>query len=80
VAKRVVLARYARDRRLGDPVRQRALGSLRGSPGAWATRTLRGRNIGNEAALRQLGNRPVGIPHGCLKTRARYDEATAWAH
>ena len=32
--KRVVLARYARNRRLSDAVRQWALGSLRGSPGA----------------------------------------------
>ena len=30
------------------------------------------------AALRQLGNRLVGILHGCLKTRTPYDEATAW--
>ena len=34
--KRVVLARYARNRRLSDAVRQWALGSLRGSPGARA--------------------------------------------
>jgi hypothetical protein len=27
-----------------------------------------------------LGNRLVGILHGCLKTRTRYDEDTAWAH
>ncbi|MFI1354466.1 hypothetical protein ACH4TV_12900 [Streptomyces sp. NPDC020898] len=31
-------------------------------------------------ALRQLGNRLVGILHGCLKTRTLYDEATAWSH
>jgi hypothetical protein len=76
-----VLARYARNRRLSDAVRQWALGSLRGSPGA---RTyydaLRGRKIGHEAALRQLGNRLVGILHGCLKSHTLYDETTAWAH
>jgi transposase len=79
--KRVVLARYARNRRLSDAVRQWALGSLRGSPGA---RTyydaMRERKIGHEAALRQLGNRLVGILHGCLKTHTPYDETTAWAH
>jgi hypothetical protein len=31
-------------------------------------------------ALRQLGNRLVGILHGCLKTGSTYDETTAWAH
>ena len=32
------------------------------------------------AALRQVANRLVGILHGCLKTRTRYDETTAWPH
>ena len=31
-------------------------------------------------ALRALGNRLVGILHGCLRHRTRYDEHTAWAH
>ena len=54
---------------------------LTGSPGARAYYdTLRGRGIGHHAALRQLGNRLVGILHGCLKTRTPYDETTAWAH
>jgi hypothetical protein len=30
----------------------------------------------HSAALRQLANRLVGIPHDCLKTRTFYDEAT----
>ncbi|MFD9604243.1 hypothetical protein OG609_04190 [Streptomyces sp. NBC_01224] len=30
--------------------------------------------------LHQLGNRLGGILHGCLKTRTRYDAATAWSH
>jgi hypothetical protein len=52
----------------------------------WLTRrrtyykTLRGRGIGYQAALRQLGNRLVGILHGCLKTNTLYDETRAWAH
>ncbi|HEY5178464.1 MAG TPA: IS110 family transposase, partial [Dermatophilaceae bacterium] len=41
---------------------------------------LRARNIGHQAALRQLANRLVGILHGCLKTHTRYDEHTASAH
>lgn len=41
---------------------------------------LRSRDIGHNAALRQIGNRLVGILHGCLKTTSHYNEATAWAH
>ena len=79
--KKVVLARYARNRRLGDALQQWAFCSLRGSPGAKAYyQQLRDRKIGHEAALRQLANRFVGILHGCLKTHTLYDENTAWAH
>jgi transposase len=79
--KKVVLARYARNRRLGDALQQWAFCSLRGSPGARAYyQQLRDRKIGHEAALRQLANRFVGILHGCLKTHTTYDENTAWAH
>jgi hypothetical protein len=41
---------------------------------------MRSRGIGHQAALRQLGNRLVGILHGCLKTNTTYDETTAWSH
>ena len=79
--KKVVLARYARNRRLGDALHQWAFCSLRGSPGASAYyHQLRDRKIGHEAALRQLANRLVGILHGCLKTHTNYDEHTAWPH
>ncbi len=79
-SRRVVLARYARNRRLADAVHQWAFCSMRGSPGARAYyQSLRERGTGHQAALRQLGNRLVGILHGCLKTRTAYDEATAWA-
>jgi transposase len=79
--KKVVLARYARNRRLGDALQQWAFCSLRGSPGAAAYyQQLRARTIGHQAALRQLANRLVGILHGCLKTHTSYDENTAWAH
>jgi transposase len=79
--KKIVLARYARNRRLGDALQQWAFCSLRGSPGARAYyQQLRARNIGHQAALRQLANRLVGILHGCLKTHTPYDEHTAWSH
>ena len=76
-----MLARYARNTRLADALQQWAFCSLRGSPGARAYyQQLRARNIGHQAALRQLANRLVGILHGCLKTRTLYDEHTAWGH
>ncbi|HSA52251.1 MAG TPA: IS110 family transposase, partial [Yinghuangia sp.] len=55
--------------------------ALRNSPGArrYYDRQ-RARNLDYNPALRQLGNRLVGILHGCLKTRTPYNEATAWAH
>ena len=31
-------------------------------------------------ALRALGNRLVGILHGCLTHNTLYSETTAWAH
>src|ERR1019366_6679342 len=77
--KKVVLARYVRNNRLADALHHQAFCALSGSPGARAYYdALRDRDIGYNAALRQLGNRLVGILHGCLKTRTRYDEATAW--
>lgn len=79
--RKVVLARYARNQRLADAAQQWAFGALKGSPGARGYYDqLRARNIGHQAALRQLANRLVGILHGCLKTRTSYDEKLAWAH
>jgi transposase len=79
--KKVVLARYACNRRLTDALHQQAFCALLASPGARAYYdTLRARGKGHHAALRQLANRLVGILHGCLKTGALYDEHTAWAH
>jgi len=77
--KKVVLARYVRNNRLADALHQQAFSALSGSPGARAYYdALRDRDISYNAALRQLGNRLVGILHGCLKTHTPYDEATAW--
>jgi hypothetical protein len=77
--RRVVLARYARNRHLADATHQWAFCALTASPGARAYYdAIRARGTGHHAALRQLANRLVGILHGCLKSRTPYDEATAW--
>jgi len=77
--RRTVLARYARNRHLADATHQWAFCALTASPGARAYYdAIRARGTGHHAALRQLGNRLVGILHGCLKSRTPYDEATAW--
>ncbi|MGH3812234.1 MAG: IS110 family transposase [Pseudonocardiaceae bacterium] len=79
--KKVVLARYARNDRLADALDQQAFCALTASPGARAYYdAIRARGTGHHAALRQLGNRLVGILHGCLKTGRLYDENIAWAH
>jgi transposase len=79
--KKVVLARYVHNDRLVDTLGLQAFSALRASPGARGYYDqLRARGVGHRAALRQLGNRLVGILHGCLKTGSQYDEHTAWAH
>jgi hypothetical protein len=58
-----------------------AQSALLRSPGARAYYDRqKARGAGHNAAVRQLANRLVGILHGCLKTGALYDEATAWSH
>ena len=78
---RVVLARYARNKRLADACHQWAFCALSSSPGA---RTFYDQHRANgdthNRALRALGNRLVGILHGCLDHQIPYDERTAWAH
>lgn len=77
----VALARFIRNRRLADAIDQWAFCSLTNSPGARAYYDLhRSKGDSHHKALRALGNRLVGILHGCLRTRTRYDEHTAWAH
>ena len=78
-SKRVVLARYARNRRLGDALLLQAYAALRVSPGARAHYDRqRARGATHYQALRTLANRLVGILHGCLRTHTRYDEHRAW--
>jgi hypothetical protein len=77
--RRVVLARYARNKHLADATHQWAFCALTASPGARAYYdSSRARGVSHHAALRQLANRLVGILHGCLKTRTTYREDTAW--
>ena len=74
-------ARHVHNDRLLDALNRQAFAALTGSPGARAYYDqLRARGVGHQAALRQLGNRLVGILHGCLKHGTTYDETKAWAH
>jgi transposase len=77
--KKAVMARYVHNDRLIDALMTQAFAALNTSPGARAYYDhQRARGSEHNAALRQLANRLTGILHGCLKTRTRYDEATAW--
>jgi len=78
---RVVLARYARNRRLADVCYLWAFAAITASPGARAFYDAR-RADGDthNRALRALANRLVGILHGCLRHGAPYDEHLAWGH
>ena len=77
--KRVVLARFARNRRLGDALFLQAFAALNNSPGARAFYDRqRSRGATHYQALRTLANRLVGILHGCLRTHTLYDEHLAW--
>ena len=79
--KRAVLSRHVRNRRLYDAVDQWAFCALNASPGARLFYDQR-RAAGDlhHQALRALGNRLVGILHGCLRHHTHYDEHKAWAH
>jgi transposase len=79
--RRVVLARYARNRRLADACYLWAFAALTKSPGARAFYDAhRAAGDTHHRALRALANRLVGILHGCLRHHTPYDEHTAWAH
>ena len=79
--KRAVLARHVRNRRLYDAIDQWAFCALSNSPGARAFYDhRRDAKQSHHQALRALGNRLVGILHGCLRHHTPYDEHTAWAH
>ena len=79
--RRVVLARHVRNRRLYNAIDQWAFCSITQSPGCrdfYGQKRAKGDL--HHQALRALGNRLVGILHGCLQHRTIYNEDTAWAH
>jgi len=79
--KRAVLARHVCNRRLSDAIDQWAFCSINTSPGARALYDQhRAAGDLHHQALRALGNRLVGILHGCLRHHTPYNEHTAWAH
>jgi transposase/transposase IS116/IS110/IS902 family protein len=79
--KRAVLARHIRNRRLYDAIDQWAFCALSNSPGCRAFYDQhRAAGDLHHQALRALGNRLVGILHGCLKHHTNYDEHIAWSH
>jgi hypothetical protein len=79
--KHAVLARHVRNRRLYDAIDQWAFCAISASPGARAFYDQhRAAANTHHQALRALGNRLVGILHGCLRHHTDYDEHTAWAH
>lgn len=76
-----MLARHVRNRRLYDAIDQWAFCSLTASPGARAFYDQHRAAGGlHHQALRALGNRLVGILHGCVRHHTHYNEHTAWAH
>lgn len=79
--KKVVLARFVRNRHLADACYLWAFSSLSASPGArrfYDERRTKGDS--HHQALRVLSNRLVGILDGCLRHRTLYDEDVAWGH
>ena len=79
--KRAVLARHVRNNRLYDAIDHWAFCAITSSPGARALYdTRRAAKHSHHQALRAVGNRLVGILHGCLHHHTPYDEHTAWAH
>jgi hypothetical protein len=79
--RKLVAARFVRNDRLIDALMIQAFAALRVSPGARAFYDAqRAKGLQHNDALRRLASRLVGILHGCLKTKTRYDEAIAWGH
>jgi transposase len=75
----VVVARAACNQRLVDACYLWAFAALSASPGARRCYDAhRARGASHHQALRALGNRLVGILHGCLARRVAYQEQVAW--
>jgi transposase len=79
--RRIVLARFAVNKRLRDALYLQAFTAINASPGARGYYDAhRARGATHHQALRALANRLVGILHGCLRHRQTYNEATAWTN
>jgi transposase len=77
--RRVVVARVACNQRLVDACYLWAFAALTASAGARRCYDAhRARGATHHQALRALGNRLVGILHGCLARGAVYQEQVAW--
>jgi hypothetical protein len=75
----VVVARAACNQRLVDACYLWAFAALTASAGARRYYDAhRARGATHHQALRALGNRLVGILHGCLARRVAYQEQVAW--
>jgi hypothetical protein len=75
----VVVARAACNQRLVDACYLWAFAALTASRGARRCYDAhRSRGASHHQALRALGNRLVGILHGCLARRVAYQEQLAW--
>jgi hypothetical protein len=75
----MVVARAACNQRLGDACYLWAFAALTASPGARRCYDAhRARGQTHHQALRALGNRLVGVLHGCLAHRVTYQEQIAW--
>ncbi|EKT77335.1 hypothetical protein WSS_A38296 [Rhodococcus opacus M213] len=78
---KTVHARFIHNDRLVDALHLQAGAAILHDAAARAYYDeLRAREIDHNAALRQLGNRLVGILHGCIKTKTPYSQAAGWAH
>jgi transposase len=74
-----VVARAACNQQLVDACYLWAFAALTASPGARRCYDAhRGRGASHHQALRAVGNRLVGILHGCLARRVAYQEQLAW--
>jgi hypothetical protein len=78
---KTVHARFIHNDRLVDALHMQASAAILHDPAVRAYYDeLRARKVDHNPALRQVGNRLVGILHGCLKTDTPYDRQTAWSH
>ncbi|MEN3615867.1 transposase [Plantactinospora sp. ZYX-F-223] len=78
---KTVHARFVHNDRLVDALHMQASAAILHDTAVRAYYDgLRARDVSHPAALRQIGNRLVGILHGRLKTNTHYNQATAWSH